>query len=167
MTEQDSNPVLSSSKATPLSLDPVQEGRARERLRARGAVERPSTPAAPALLQGEHSLWATAQGRGAVALPGKPGPSGGRPCPRASPCQPRLITAPCVLTEKLYLPLGIDVKINACLANYSFPSTSRSRESRSLGNGKWKQTSRSVSRLGRSTTSWAQLHRAWGLSKGG
>lgn len=54
----------------------------------------------------------------------------------ALPYQPRLITTLCVLTEKLYLPLGIDVKINACLANYSFPSTSCSWERRRLGNGK-------------------------------
>lgn len=49
---------------------------------------------------------------------------------------PRLITALCVLTEKFYLPLGIDVKINGCLANYSFPITSCSWERRSLRNGK-------------------------------
>lgn len=94
-------------------------------------------PGSFALPQKECSLCATAQGRGQTALPAGTAELGqGCANPCAFSCQPRLITTLCVLTEKLYLPLGIDEKINACLANYSFPSTSCSWERRSLGNGK-------------------------------
>lgn len=66
-----------------------------------------------------------------------PGSQGSAKCKSPGLVQPALSHhGPCVLTEKLYLPLGIDVKINACLANYSFPITSCSWERRSLRNRK-------------------------------
>lgn len=136
MREQDSNPGLPAFQGHTTFSPPRPRG---EGGRDRGAQEQWNGPWGLALLPfGKKNLVCGLQLRGEISSSGLEksglGLQSANPC--ALSCQPCLITTLCVLTEKLYLPLGIDVKINACLANYSFPVTSCSWERRSLGNRK-------------------------------